>query len=158
MAGAAFFYGCFTADFATESFREFGDGALGLSRDRMEGFWTNYLGHPPRGELGLATPGLADLREMPPIYLHAAGLDCVRDGTPALAARLVAAGNDVKMSIAPGAVHGYLQMSSRLALARDVLTEAGAYLGALLDDGFNNEIDQSTRPERLDLSMPTEAQ
>jgi len=131
--GAALFYGCFTPDFKRPSFAEFGDGAYGLSLARMRQFWENYLGHEPDAAEDIATPGWADLTGLPPILLHAAGLDVLRDDSTALAARLAEAGVDATFEIAPGAVHGYLQMAVRLPIARAALIAAGTFLRARLD-------------------------
>lgn len=129
-SAAALFYGCYTPDFQRASVVRFGDGAYGLSAARMSAFWTNYLGFVPTGAQGLATPGWADVGGLPPIFVHAAGFDLLRDDSEALAARLREAGVDVSFDLAQGGVHGYLQMAARLPLARVTLDRAGTYLRA----------------------------
>lgn len=132
LAGAALFYGCYATDFSSQSYRAFGDGAFGLSRARMETFWNQYLnGNDGRGRPS-AVPGAADLSGLPPVFVHAAGLDVLRDDSVSLAGRLAAQGNRVRLEVVPGLVHGHLQMVARLPPAQNVLEEAGRFLRPLL--------------------------
>lgn len=132
--GAALFYGCFTPAFDRPSMHDYGDGTYGLSADRMRTFWTYYLGHAPSEAEGVATPGWADLAGLPPMFIHAAGHDVLRDDSIALAERLGVAGCAATLDIEPGAVHGYLQMAARLPIARAAIDRAGAFLRRHLGD------------------------
>jgi acetyl esterase len=111
-------YGCFEPRFDTQSHRDCGDGRFGLMTDRMRWYWTNWQGatHDKR-----AVPLAADLAGLPRTYVMAAGLDPLRDDSTTLAARLAAAGVSVRLDVVPGVVHGFLQMSSRLAPARQAI-------------------------------------
>jgi len=116
-------YGCFAPVFDTASHRDLGDGSFGLSTGRMRWFWDNWQGaaHDPR-----AAPLHADLAGLPPVHLLAAGLDCLRDDSMLMAGRLAAAGVPCRLDCVPGVTHGFLQMSSRLAPARDAIAAIGA--------------------------------
>ena len=109
-------YGCFGPIFETSSHRECGDGRFGLTSDRMRWFWNNWQGSAkdPR-----AVPLNGELEGLPPVHMLAAGLDCLRDDSILLAARLAAAGVPFRLDIIPGVIHGFLQMTSRLGPARD---------------------------------------
>lgn len=111
-------YGCFEPRFDTQSHRDCGDGRFGLMTDRMRWYWSNWQGgaHNKR-----AAPMAADLAGLPHTYVMAAGLDPLRDDSTALAGRLAAAGVSVRLDVVPGVVHGFLQMSSRLAPARQAI-------------------------------------
>jgi acetyl esterase len=135
LAGAALFYGCYAPDFGTRSHHRLGDGAFGLSTERMRWYWRNYLGAEGEGTASLAAPGRARLDGLPPLYLNAAGLDPLLDDTLDLATRLAEAGVPCRLDIVPGVVHGFAQMTSELTAARDALREAGAFLKAKLRKG-----------------------
>lgn len=116
-------YGCFAPIFDTASHRDCGDGSFGLSTERMRWFWDNWQGeaHDPR-----AAPLHADLAGLPPVHMIAAGLDCLRDDSVLMAGRLAAAGVPYRLDSIPGVTHGFLQMSSRLAPARDAIAMIAA--------------------------------
>jgi acetyl esterase len=121
-------YGCFAPVFDTASHRACGDGSFGLSTERMRWFWNNWQGeqaHP------LAAPLQADLAGLPPIHMIAAGLDCLRDDSILLAGRLAQAGVPYRLDNVPGVTHGFLQMSSRLAPARDAIASIAAEIRRL---------------------------
>ncbi len=115
LAALLLLYGCFEPRFDTQSHRDCGDGRFGLMTDRMRWYWSNWQGgsHDRR-----AVPMAADLAGLPHTYVMAAGLDPLRDDSTTLAAGLAAAGVSVRLDVVPGVVHGFLQMSSRLAPAR----------------------------------------
>ncbi|MEO8882453.1 MAG: alpha/beta hydrolase fold domain-containing protein [Devosia sp.] len=129
---AALFYGCYAPDFSTESHRLFGGGQFGLTSARMRWYWQNFLAVdaiPPEVPISNeATPLAAELSGLPPLYLLAAGLDPLRDDTPALARRAAAAGVAHEFITVPGVIHGFLGRAPRLPAARKALAAAGAFL------------------------------
>jgi acetyl esterase len=133
LAGAALFYGCFTQDYETGSYKRFGDGTYGLPRSRVEQYWRDYLGDAPHDPASGAVPGEAPLAGMPPLFLHAAGLDVLLDDTLALAARLAEAQVRFRVDVEPGLIHGHLQMAPKLAPARRVIKTAALFLREALD-------------------------
>jgi acetyl esterase len=122
-AGLALLYGCFAPGLDTDSARLFGDGAYGLTAERMAFYWDTYLGaardEPPTG----AAPLNADLAGLPPVFLGVAEADTVADDSRLLLDRLNAAGVPAELLIWPGAVHGFLQMTRDVALARDAMDD-----------------------------------
>ena len=129
---AVLFYGCFAPIFDTESHRLCGDGAFGLSSERMRWYWRNFLGGKLDGAPVLAAPLEADFAGLPPLHLTAAGLDPLRDDTFLLAERLKRAGVAHQVETVPGVIHGFLRNAPRLAAARRCITSAGAFLTANL--------------------------
>lgn len=132
-AAAGLFYGCFAPVFDTQSHRLFGDGAFGLTTERMRWYWGNFLagsaGAPPPN----AAPLGADLGGLPPLYLMAAGLDPLRDDTLVLAERLKAIGAAHEVLVVPGVIHGFLGRAPRLPAAQNALAEAGVFLAGKLE-------------------------
>jgi acetyl esterase len=129
---AALFYGCYAPDFDTDSHRNWGDGQFGLSTERMRWYWLNFIG--PTGEAPRAAPLDANLADLPPLYLVAAGLDPLCDDTLALARALSTAGVPHELITVPGVIHGFLGRAPKLPVARRVLVEAGNFLAARLKD------------------------
>ncbi len=115
----------------TPSYAEFGDGAYGLSKDRMAFYWSVYVPHAADRLHPLAAPLRADLRGLPPVLVHLAELDVLRSEGEALVARLCDAGVAVETETFPGVVHGFLRATATMAKAREAVAKAGAWLRRL---------------------------
>jgi acetyl esterase len=129
--GAALFYGCFWRRLDTPAHARFGDGSLRLGTDEMRWFWQHYLGDPSRPD-PRAEPIYADLRGLPPLFLTAAALDPLYDDTMELDRRLAAADAARELTVYPGLVHGFLQMTPRCAAARAAMRDAGQAIRRML--------------------------
>jgi acetyl esterase len=130
-------YGCFAPVFDTASHARNGDGRFGLSTERMRWYWRNWLGSQPDQR---AAPLHADLGSLPRTHLIAAGLDPLCDDSLMLADRLLRHGVAARLDLVPGVVHGFLQMTSKLAPAREATRLIAAEIAAALggnDDGTN---------------------
>ena len=117
----ALFYGCYLPVFDTPSHLAYGTG-FGLTTARMRWYWENWRG-PSK---------LPDLAGMPAAYLNAAALDPLSCETPDLARALAAAGNDVRLDLYAGVIHGFMQMSDKLEPARHAHAAAGKFLSEKL--------------------------
>lgn len=127
VAGAVLFYGVYTADFSTPSYRRFLDGP-GLTTHKMRRYWDWYVPNVADRDNPLAAPILASddaLSALPPLYLTAAGIDPLLSDTLLLHARLKAIGRSDPLHLEPGVIHGYLQMTNSLEAARRDLKAAG---------------------------------
>jgi acetyl esterase len=128
VAGAVLFYGVYTADFTTPSYRRFFNGP-GLTTPKMQRYWDWYAPDFAARRNPLVAPVLADdaqLAALPPLYLTAAGVDPLLSDTLQLHARLTAIGRADPLHVEPGVIHGYLQMSNSLEAAARTLNMAGA--------------------------------
>jgi acetyl esterase len=126
--GGLLFYGVYSAGHETPSHRRFADGP-GLTTAKMQRYWDWYLPDETRRKEPLAAPLHAadvELRSLPPLHLLAAGIDPLLSDTIALSRRLEALGRHDPVTIVPGVVHGFLQMSVSLEAARNAIAEAGA--------------------------------
>lgn len=112
---AALVYGVWSADCDSPSHRAFGDGRYGLTSATMRWYWDRYVPDPARRADPLVAP------------LHAE-LDCLRDGSEALAERLVGAGVDLDWRLWRGVTHGSFVMSRALPAARGFVAEVGDFL------------------------------
>jgi acetyl esterase len=128
------FYGMFSADLDTPSHRAFGGGEFGLTTERVDWFWSQYLADFAQRDNPLAAPLHADLHGLPPQLLVAAGLDCLKDDSIVLARRLREAGIPATLSVYDGVPHSFAQMSARLEPADRAVGEAAAALRFHLSD------------------------
>jgi acetyl esterase len=126
---ALLFYGCYAPIFDTDSHVKFGDGTFGLSTVGMRWYWQNLLGGvPPEKATPACAPLFADLADLPPLYLNAAGLDPLLDDTLMMARRLAAAGVPFSLDVWPGVVHGFHRLARELPVAMTALDAAARYL------------------------------
>jgi acetyl esterase len=126
--GGALLYACLAPGLDTESSRTFGQGGYGLTHERMQWYWDNYLGEAKIDPPILATPLHADLRGLPPQFLGIAEADTVADDSRLLLDRLTAAGVEATLTSWPGTVHGFLQMTRDVASAREAVRETAKRL------------------------------
>lgn len=116
-------YGCFAPIFDTDSHRRNGDGRFGLSTQRMQWYWSNWLGSAADAR---AAPLQGDLAGLPRCHLLAAALDPLCDDSFLMAKRLAEAGVQVRLDVIPGVTHGFLQLSSQLTPALDAVQTISA--------------------------------
>ena len=129
---ALLFYGVYSADHKTASHKRCGDGRFGLSTEKMAWYRQHYLsGHRQDPSDPRVSPLLAQLEGLPPIFMNATGLDCLRDDSVLLAQRLSAAGVPHQFKMIDGVTHGFMQMSSELPEARAAFGEAAAFLNTV---------------------------
>lgn len=122
LRAVALFYGCYLPVFDTASHRTYGTG-YGLTTARMRWYWGNWCG----------PASLPDLAGLPPAYLSAPALDPLCCETLDLARALAGAGNDAKLDIYAGVIHGFMQMSAKLEPARAAHKAAGKFLSEKLE-------------------------
>jgi acetyl esterase len=125
--GALLFYGNYARSFETPSYIRFENGP-GLTRPKMQRYWSFYAGEQAIDGNPLACPLMADdaaLASLPPLYLMAAAVDPLLSDTLELGRRLRALGRDDELQVVPGVMHGFLQNTRELAAAREALHAAG---------------------------------
>ncbi len=130
LAGVLALYPVCDARMDTESYRRFGPGGHFLTSEKMAFYWDSYAPDEATRLHPMASPGLADLRGLPPVFVQVAQLDVLRDEGVALADRLGEAGVDVVFEEVPGVIHGFLRASGHVARAREAIASGGAWLRA----------------------------
>lgn len=126
-AGAAILYGCLAPGIITDTSTRFGQGGYGLTAERMEWYWRNYLGPAADAPPSLAAPLYAELDGLPPIFIGIAEADTIADESRMLLQRLQAVGVSAELKVWEGAVHGFLQMTRDVALARNATTDVARW-------------------------------
>jgi acetyl esterase len=114
-------------DFSRPSYEEFGTGH-GLTREKMEFYWTVYVPHAADRAHPWAAPLRADLRGLPPVMVLSAELDVLASEGAALHAKLEAAGVPAVLDVVPGVVHGFMRATGTVTRAREAVARAGAWL------------------------------
>lgn len=130
--GVASFYGVLSRSFDDASGREFGNGAHGLTRERMAFYWSQLIGAHDGNPRDL-DPLDRDLSVLPPAMIVAAECDVLRDGSKRFAQRLRALGKPVNITTAPGMAHAYLGYAKLIDQAAASAIELGAFCRSLVN-------------------------
>jgi acetyl esterase len=123
------FYGVLGNSFETASYRAFGDGRFGLSRDRMKMFFDMYVGKGDANEPAI-TPMNGDLRSAPPAWICAAECDVLHDDSVQFYEKLAALRGGDQFILAEGLNHGFINRVRHLPLAKTMIDSAAAFVKA----------------------------
>jgi len=123
-----FFYGVFSSDTNTESYRQYGTGAYGLDKKAMDFFLSLYLNHSTEKAHPLVSPLMADLKGLPPVFLTIAGADPLRDDSRMMADHLKRADVSVEAIEYPGVLHGFTLMADEVDAAKKAWDDAASAL------------------------------
>ena len=100
------------ASLDTNSYREYGNAKLGLSRAQMEWFIDQYVKSRIHRADGYVSPLRADdLKGLPPAMVVTAEFDVLRDEAESYAMAMRDAGVRTHLYRAPGMVHGFLHLT-----------------------------------------------
>jgi acetyl esterase len=124
----AVIYGMLSTEHHTDAHLRFGAGQFGLSTDKLEWFWKQYLVSDAQRTDPGATPLHANLHGLPPLLLQAAALDPLLDDTLVLAHRLADAGIAHDTRLYPGVPHSFLGQTRLLPQAREARDDLVAAL------------------------------
>lgn len=102
-------YPCTGTDLKSPSYVEHAY-APGLTTKGMEGYYASYLPGREDTDDPYARPDQAkDLSNLPPAFVHPAGIDPLRDDGRSYASKLALAGGEVTFREAKGMIHGFLR-------------------------------------------------
>lgn len=126
---ALLFYGVYSNDLSTESHRCFGQGDFGLTSARMAWYIDNYqAANHKDAALCRLFPLEANLQDLPPLFITAAGLDPLRDDSLKLIRKLSKTNTPFDFKQYPGVIHGFMQMGSVLPEARAAFSDAANFI------------------------------
>lgn len=126
------FYGVFSGDSDSASWRTLGSGSYGLSQVQMEWVWSTYLSDQQQRKDWRATPLSGNLAGLPAVLQIIGTLDPLMDDAEALKKRLDELGVRNHLSPYRGVNHGFIRFGSLLSKARAAVSEAAAALRAEL--------------------------
>ena len=131
---------------AGASFTTAADAVVFNARDARVS-WAHYLGADRTTVSPYAAPARAtDLSGLPPAYVLAAGLDCLRDDAVDYALGLMRAGGTVELHVLPTVPHGFLSLAPEAPIS--VATQAE------IVSALANAFDRS-RPARQRIDKPS---
>lgn len=131
-AAALLFYGIYSDDLDSLSYRRFATG-YGLTRELMQRSFNFYApGEGPeatRREPLVSAIHASDaaLARLPPLFLNAASLDVLLCDTLNFAKKLDATGTNYELAVHEGVHHGFMQFSAHLEEASRAMTLAGNF-------------------------------
>jgi len=108
--GAALLYGAYSLDLETPSQRAYGGGPYFLGTADINRYWNDYLPTPAARQNPLAIPMLANLANLPPLYIAACEFDPLLDDSERLAERAKSARVEVEFRLWKGMVHGAVSL------------------------------------------------
>jgi len=132
LKAGAFVVGVFGDDLDTPSMREHGNGQLVPSRESARALFAGYAGGPGHRQDPRFNTRLAELRDMPPLFLAAAEIDVYRDSSVELSRRLREAGRTVEARTYPGMTHLFWGYGRMVDTARACTRDLAAFLSAQL--------------------------
>ncbi|MGW3953099.1 alpha/beta hydrolase [Streptomyces sp. NPDC004752] len=133
--GLALFYGVYDCDLDTPSYRQFGDGTFGLSRERMAGYLRAYVPDGTSADEPYLWPLRSDVQGLPPAWFGIAELDVLRDEQLRMAERMSTAGVHVDVRRYAGLIHGFGSRTRTVHRAAAAVTDAARFLKALAARG-----------------------
>jgi acetyl esterase len=117
-------------EFGSVSMEENAEGYY-LTRDAMRWFYDRYLNDPSEGDDARVSPiRNADLANLPPAFVLTAQYDPLRDQGIAYADALLAAGNEVAMTMYEGLFHGFFSMFDLIDAGKAAFDDAIAAITA----------------------------
>lgn len=129
------FYGVFSGNSDSASWRALGSGSYGLSQTQMEWVWSTYLADQQQRKDWRATPLSGHLAGLPAVLQIIGTLDPLMDDAQALKRRLDDVGVSNRLSLYRGVNHGFIRFGPLLAKARAAVNEAAAALRTELRHG-----------------------
>jgi acetyl esterase len=108
--GLALLYGAYSLDFDAPSQRAFGSGAYFLGTEEMKRYVNDYLPSAAARQNPLGVPMLADLANLPPLYIGACEFDPLLNDSERLAARARSMGVETELRVWKGMVHAAVSL------------------------------------------------
>lgn len=127
---ALLFYGVLGNAFDTPSYLHYGDGSVGLSRNRMKMFFDIYVPRSRDVNNPAITPLNGDVKKMPPSWVCAAECDVLHDDSVQFFDKLKTLRGGDQFVLAKGANHGFINRMRHLPRAREMVDSAAAFLKA----------------------------
>jgi acetyl esterase len=132
LQAGAFVVGVFDDDLETESMRLHGHGPMLPSRESARALFPVYAGGPGQRLDSRFNTGLADIRNMPPLFLAAAEIDVYRDSSLQLAQRMREAGRPVDARVYRGMTHLFWGYGRLVEAANACTRDMAAFLSKQL--------------------------
>jgi acetyl esterase len=133
--GAALLYGPYSLDFDSPSQRAFGSGAYFLGTAEIARYANDYLPNPAARQNPLAVPMLADLANLPPLYIGACEFDPLLNDSERLMARATSMGTQAELRVWQGMVHAAVSLMGWIDAMGPEVDRVGAFLRRVTSGG-----------------------
>lgn len=122
-------YGYFSTHVSDEAEARFGGPGSIMDRAEAQSYYANYMSDWDREARDpLVCPLLADMRDMPPVFLVIPECDLLTEQSIAMEALLKGAGVATEAKIYPGATHSFLEAMSVAAVAREAIGDGADFI------------------------------
>ncbi|WP_417317202.1 alpha/beta hydrolase [Emcibacter sp.] len=121
-------YGAFDGRRCHASYKKFGSGEYLLSGEEMDWFWGCYLESEEQVLDPMASPILANVTGLPPVYMVISDFDVLYDENMEMKKNLEQAGVAVTAKVCTGTTHSFLESMMFGGIAEEALDETGAWL------------------------------
>lgn len=133
--GAALLYGAYSLDLDTPSVQSFGGGPYFLGKADMIRYWNDYLSGNAARQSPLAVPMLADLANLPPLYIAACEFDPLLDDSERFRDRAKSAHAEVEFHLWKGMVHGIVSLMGWVDAMVPQVDDIGSFLRRVTQAG-----------------------
>src|SRR6266404_734274 len=128
-------YGAYSLDFDSPSQRAFGSGAYFLGTAEIARYANDYLPDPAARQNPLAVPMLADLANLPPLYIGACEFDPLLNDSERLMARATSMGTQAELRVWQGMVHAAVGLMGWIDAMGPEVDRVGAFLRRVTGGG-----------------------
>ena len=125
-------YGGFSSDCSPVVRQRYGTPVDMLSGAEVDHFWNNYVGRLGDLRDPYAAPLLADLRNLPPVFLQVGECDIFVEQNLHMAGALLEAGNRVRIKVYAGAPHSFIEAIAVSRVANQAIDDGVAWLRTTL--------------------------
>jgi acetyl esterase len=126
--GAALLYGAYSLDLETPSQHAYGGGPYFLGTADLARYANDYLPDEAARKNPLAVPMLANLTNLPPLYIAACEFDPLLDDSRHLTARAKSAGVNTEFRLWKGVVHGAVSLMGWIDAMGPEVDHLGGFL------------------------------
>ncbi|SMC74029.1 alpha/beta hydrolase fold domain-containing protein [Polynucleobacter kasalickyi] len=124
MIGMILYYGVYSGDTNSESWKRIGDGRYGLSAKAMSWYWHQYLDKIEQIDLHQTSPLLSNEPSLPPMLLIVGNLDPLLDDTLMFAEKLKRLNIAHQVIVLEGYPHGFLRFCNQVDSVYDIIKES----------------------------------
>ncbi len=135
LAFCMLFYSALSPEQLSESHRLYGGIEFGNSPERYRWFWNSYVPDKEMRTDPLANPLLADMNQLPPMFIGISELDPLKDDSLQLCRKLESAAVPFESRVYPGTIHGFLQFLRSVDISREAVKDAARALRQSLTPG-----------------------
>ena len=134
--GMVLYYGVYSGDSDSDSWKRLGDGRYGLSSKAMNWYWKQYLQDIKQINLAQASPLFSSNTFFPPTQLIVGNLDPLLDDTINFANRLKRLNIAHNLLVVEGFPHGFLRFCNKVDDVYDIIKKSSLSMQQMANGVF----------------------